>query len=71
MSALIGLILLVGFLIMLSVGLVSVIFDLSKMSCHATPNTLFVPPEGGLEEEERGMSAPTCSGPHQADLRHS
>jgi hypothetical protein len=37
MGFLIGLILLVGFLIMLSAGLVSVIVDLSKMSWHATP----------------------------------
>ena len=45
MSCFIGLILLVGFLVMLSVGLVSVIFDLSKMSCHAAPDTHVLPHE--------------------------
>ena len=71
MTFFIGLILLVGFLIMLGVGLVSVIFDLSKMSCHATPDTLFIPHERSLDDEERGMNVPARSAPHRADLRNS
>jgi hypothetical protein len=71
MSVLIGLILLLGFLIMLSVGLVSVIFDLSKMSCHAAPDPLFVPHEKSLDDEERGMNKSARSAPQQIDLRNS
>jgi hypothetical protein len=56
MGFLIGLILLVGFLITLSVGLVSVIFDLSKMSCHATPNTHLLPHERSQDQEECGKA---------------
>jgi hypothetical protein len=51
MSFLIALILLGGFLTVLSVGLVSVIFDLSKMSCHATPEASRAPYERPLELE--------------------
>jgi hypothetical protein len=56
MGLLIGLILLVGFLIMLSVGLVSVIFDLSKMSCHATPDTHVLPHERSQDYGECGKA---------------
>jgi hypothetical protein len=67
---LIAITLLVGFMIVLSVGLVSVIFDLSAMSCHAPPDMLYVPDDRSLDDERRGMNAPARSAPSQADLRN-
>jgi hypothetical protein len=69
MSFLIALILLGGFLIVLSVGLVSVIFDLSKMSCHAPPEA--VPHEGPLDLEQRGMNAVGLAPANPMDLHNS
>ena len=71
MSFLIALILLSGCLIVLSVGLVSVIFDLSKMSCHAAPEALAVPHEGPRELEQRGMNTAGLAPAKPMDLDNS